>query len=223
MARQPDTDSPSRRLSGERVRRHFVLSGLVQGVGFRPFVYVLASELGLTGLVANDASGVVVEVEGEHGSVAAFARRLVEDAPPMAVVEGVRTTTRPTTGGTGFTIQSPTRGEGRTLASPDIATCDDCLDELADPADRRIATPSSVARTVGHDSRSSPRFATIEQRPRWSTSRCAPRAAVSTTTRVTGPCLDRRTRPRLPRIFVGLDRVPRRVRRGCPRERPNQP
>jgi hydrogenase maturation protein HypF len=120
-----------------RVRRRFEVSGLVQGVGFRPFVYVTASELGLSGTVANTSSGVVVEVEGEPESVDAFGRRLVDDAPPMAELQGVRETDLAPLGGTGFTIEQSADGQGRTLASPDIAVCEDCLTELGDPANRR--------------------------------------------------------------------------------------
>jgi len=120
-----------------RVRRRFEVFGLVQGVGFRPFVYVTASELGLSGTVANTPSGVVVEVEGDPDAVDVFGRRLVDDAPPMAEVEGVHESELATHGGTGFTIQHSSGGEGRTLASPDVALCEDCLAELVDPSDRR--------------------------------------------------------------------------------------
>ncbi|WP_411113774.1 carbamoyltransferase HypF [Streptomyces sp. 029-5] len=139
-----DTDSAAappgeRRASLER--RSVVVRGVVQGVGFRPFVYALAGELGLTGWVTNNADGVETEVEGALPDVAAFCRRLTSDAPPLAVVESVQLRTVPTAGGSGFTIRPSAGGSGRTLVSPDMATCDDCLSELADPGDRRYRHP----------------------------------------------------------------------------------
>ncbi len=143
----------------DRVRRRFEVSGLVQGVGFRPFVYVSASELGLTGLVANTGSGVLVEVEGEAIAVDDFARRLVEDPPPLAMVECVRCTDLPTVGGDGFTIAASDRDGGRTLASPDIALCGDCRAELEDPRDRRYRHPFITCTNCG------PRFTIITALP----------------------------------------------------------
>lgn len=129
-------------MTGGRERRRFDVRGVVQGVGFRPFVYVTASALSLTGSVANDSGGVIIEVEGDAGAVARFGTRLRTDAPPLAVVESVRSRALPLRGGAGFTIGESSRaarrdGGPRTLAAPDVATCADCLRELADPADRR--------------------------------------------------------------------------------------
>lgn len=142
-----------------RIRSRFEVSGLVQGVGFRPFVYVTASELGLTGTVANTSSGVLVEVEGAPAAVAELAHRLAHAAPPLADVQEVCETTQPARGGTGFTIEDSPSGEGRTLASPDVATCDDCLRELADPADRRYRHPFITCTNCG------PRFTIITGLP----------------------------------------------------------
>ncbi len=142
-----------------RVRRRYAVSGLVQGVGFRPFVYVTASDLALAGVVANTPSGVVVEVEGDADAVEAFGRRLVDRAPPLAAVESVADTDLPLRGGTGFTIERSSDGTGRTLASPDIAVCDDCLAELADPADRRYRHPFISCTNCG------PRFTIITALP----------------------------------------------------------
>lgn len=125
-----------------RVRRRFEVRGVVQGVGFRPFVYVTAAELALTGSVANTGSGVVAEVEGDADAVAEFGRRLQADPPPLAVVESVAVTEQPPTGGAEFVIAaSSTSDRVRTLVSPDTATCRDCLAELRDPADRRHRHP----------------------------------------------------------------------------------
>ena len=87
----------------------------MQGVGFRPFVYAAASALGLAGSVSNTPAGVVVEVEGDHDAVDTFARRLVEDAPPLAEVEGVHESELPTQGGTGFHIGATTEGESEVV------------------------------------------------------------------------------------------------------------
>jgi hydrogenase maturation protein HypF len=125
-------------LTRARVR----VEGIVQGVGFRPFVHALAGRLGLAGLVGNDAGGVFVEVEGAADTVERFLEALAAEAPPLAVIERVTATPLPPTGGHGFAIApSQAGGERQTLVSPDTATCDDCLRELADPADRRYRYP----------------------------------------------------------------------------------
>ncbi len=127
-------------LSARRARVR--VEGVVQGVGFRPHVYRLALELGLAGWVLNDEHGVLLEVEGADAAVEAFLRRLPEEAPPLAVVERVGADSLPLAGETGFRIvESERRGEADALVSPDTTTCDDCLRELFDPADRRFRYP----------------------------------------------------------------------------------
>ncbi|MER6362738.1 carbamoyltransferase HypF [Kitasatospora sp. NPDC001527] len=123
-------------------RRRVAVSGLVQGVGFRPFVFALATELGLAGTVTNTGEGVLAEVEGPPEAVEAFCRRVRGDAPPLALVAAVDHAPLPPTGARGFAI-TPSRDDGprRTLVPPDTATCADCLAELADPADRRHRHP----------------------------------------------------------------------------------
>ncbi len=124
--------------SAGRVRRRLEVSGVVQGVGFRPFVYAAASELGLSGEVCNDSSGVVLEVEGDDAAVEELTSRIRHHAPPLALVEALTVTELAPVGGTGFRIADTTMsGGGRTLASPDVAMCADCARELHDPADRR--------------------------------------------------------------------------------------
>jgi hydrogenase maturation protein HypF len=147
-------------VSTPRVRRRVVVRGVVQGVGFRPFVYVTASELSLTGSVANDSHGVVIEVEGPSADADELVRRLSDRPPPLAIVESVQVTSLPVRGGTGFAIAGSSRSGGtRTLASPDVATCDDCLRELADPADRRYRHPFITCTNCG------PRFTIITGLP----------------------------------------------------------
>ncbi|MET8679006.1 carbamoyltransferase HypF [Streptomyces sp. NPDC004647] len=123
------------------LRRRVLVRGVVQGVGFRPFVHRLASGLALSGCVGNNADGVVAEVEGEPRSVEAFCQRVGDQAPPSAVVTSVSYEEVPALGTEGFTIRPSEQGEGRTLLPPDIATCADCLRELADPRDRRHRHP----------------------------------------------------------------------------------
>ncbi|MDJ0346486.1 carbamoyltransferase HypF [Streptomyces sp. H10-C2] len=142
------------------LRRRFEVHGVVQGVGFRPFVYVTASELALTGSVANTSAGVVVNVEGDAEAVEEFGRRLRADAPPLAVVEDVHESDQPTCGGTGFTIEDSSEGgRARTLVSPDVAVCQDCLAELHDPANRRYRHPFITCTNCG------PRFTIVTGTP----------------------------------------------------------
>ena len=154
MTALPDTTA------GARVRRRFVVRGLVQGVGFRPFVHAAATGLGLSGSVRNESGGVVVEVEGPDGAVGEFARRLRAEPPPLALVEQVEAVELTPTGCAGFTIDGSRRSTGsRTPAAPDAATCDACLRELADPADRRYRHPFISCTNCG------PRFTIITDLP----------------------------------------------------------
>ncbi len=115
--------------------------GLVQGVGFRPFVHRLAQGLGLTGWVLNDAQGVSIEVQGPAAALERFEARLRSDAPPLARVDHLQTCTRPRLRGeAGFDIRtSPSHDLGpiTTSVPADTVTCNDCLAELFNPADRR--------------------------------------------------------------------------------------
>ncbi|MBE3012197.1 carbamoyltransferase HypF [Microbispora sp. NEAU-D428] len=114
------------------------VEGIVQGVGFRPFVYGLATRLGLAGLVGNDERGVFIEVEGGSALVEEFLAALTGDPPPLAVIERISTGPAPVTGRRTFVIApSAAGGDRHALVSPDVATCDACLHDLADPADRR--------------------------------------------------------------------------------------
>ncbi|MCT7659489.1 carbamoyltransferase HypF [Mycobacterium deserti] len=139
-----------------RVRVH----GVVQGVGFRPFVYTTAAALGLTGAVRNDSAGAVIEIEGDAAGVDEFLNRLREHPPPLAVVESLDIAHLPPAGGTGFVIAGTSRtGGGRTLTSPDVAMCADCAAEQRDPADRRYRHAFVNCTNCG------PRFTIIESLP----------------------------------------------------------
>jgi hydrogenase maturation protein HypF len=139
------------------------VEGVVQGVGFRPFVYALATRLGLGGFVGNDVDGVFAEIEGPAAAVSAFLAGLERDAPPLAHVERVTTSRLPPGqpgASTRFTIvASAPEGQRRALVPPDTATCADCLSELADPADRRFGYPFINCTNCG------PRFTIVRDVP----------------------------------------------------------
>src|SRR5690349_6741185 len=118
------------------------VDGTVQGVGFRPFVYRLARELGLSGWVRNTVNGVSIEVEGGAPTVETFLRRLKGEAPAPACVDAMRTYVVPVLDDTGFVFHRGTEpGRPALVIPPDLATCADCLRELADPRDRRFRYP----------------------------------------------------------------------------------
>ena len=119
-------------------RRAIRVRGAVQGVGFRPFVFRLASDLGLAGWVLNDAEGVAIEVEGDPEAIASFERRLRADAPPLARVERLEAAAQSRLGTErDFRILASRGGAVTTAIPPDSVTCDDCLGELFDRTDRR--------------------------------------------------------------------------------------
>ena len=125
------------------VRRRVVVRGVVQGVGFRPYVASLAAELGLGGWCHNDSGAVEVEVEGPVADVARFEARLPVELPPLAVLESVvARDVPPEHARAGFRIlESRVVPGARTMVPPDTATCADCLAELRDPHDRRYRHP----------------------------------------------------------------------------------
>jgi hydrogenase maturation protein HypF len=136
------------------------IRGVVQGVGFRPFVYRLAHRHGLVGWVSNSSRGVVVEVEGAAGELTAFARAIRNEAPPLARIERV---VREDVGArtfAGFEIRKSESDSGEsTLICPDVAACTDCLSEFNDPRDRRHRYPFINCTNCG------PRFSIIEGTP----------------------------------------------------------
>jgi hydrogenase maturation protein HypF len=126
----------------ERVRRAVAVRGVVQGVGFRPFVYRLALEEGLAGLIGNDTDGVTIELEGPDEGVQRFLVRLRAEMPPLARIDSVAVREIAPQGETGFRIvSSAVRGRVSTGIPADAATCADCLRELLDPGDRRYRYP----------------------------------------------------------------------------------
>ncbi len=118
------------------------VTGAVQGVGFRPFVYGLASRLGLGGFVLNEPQGVKLELEGEESKIASFLEEIKINPPPLARIQDIKTSELSPLGEREFSIiLSRQDGERTVLISPDIATCQDCLNELFDKKDRRYRYP----------------------------------------------------------------------------------
>jgi hydrogenase maturation protein HypF len=121
-----------------QVRSRINVCGIVQGVGFRPYIYRLATERGLSGTVTNTSSGVTIEIQGPTVAVEDFVACLPRQAPPIARITDVSVLDLPCNGDHDFRILSSQRGDAvHTLISPDIAICNDCLRELFDPRDRR--------------------------------------------------------------------------------------
>jgi hydrogenase maturation protein HypF len=141
-------------------RRHITVEGIVQGVGFRPFVYGLAVKNGLAGFVLNDTAGVTIELEGEPPALESFLTHLRDQPPPLARIESVDYRIIPSRGESAFNIVGSQGDEERSaLISPDTPTCDDCLRELFDPSDRRYRYPFINCTNCG------PRFTIITDVP----------------------------------------------------------
>jgi hydrogenase maturation protein HypF len=131
-----------RTTGSELTRVQIEVRGVVQGVGFRPYVYQLATALGLTGWVSNNPQGVQIEAEGRREAVEAFLARLEPERPPHAVIQSLEPRFLDPVGYTTFVIRpSETGGDRRALILPDLATCADCLRELFDPHNRRYRYP----------------------------------------------------------------------------------
>jgi hydrogenase maturation protein HypF len=140
-------------------RREGRVTGVVQGVGFRPFVYGLARRHSLAGFVLNDGAGVAIEVEGDPHALDAFAEALTREAPGLARIESVRWRPLPAGGGEEFVIARSAAAAATALVPPDVATCADCLRELADPGDRRYRYPFINCTQCG------PRFTIVRSLP----------------------------------------------------------
>src|SRR6266576_1926073 len=141
-------------------RARVIVRGAVQGVGFRPFVYRLATELQLRGWVVNSAQGVFIEVEGARDTLRQFLFQLEKEKPPRAVVHSLESSFLDPVGYGAFEIhETENRGEKTALILPDIATCADCLREIVDPTNRRFRYPFTNCTNCG------PRFSIIEALP----------------------------------------------------------
>jgi hydrogenase maturation protein HypF len=144
------------------VRQRFTVTGVVQGVGFRPFVHRIATDLGLTGFVGNDSGAVFLEVQGPGARIDEFRRRLRADAPPLASISAVHIidvdADRRCDSGFRIVESQPVAG-ATTPIPPDIAICDECIAELFDPSDRRYRHPFVTCTNCG------PRFTIIRALP----------------------------------------------------------
>jgi len=136
------------------------ITGIVQGVGFRPHVYRLASENGINGWVLNSSNGVLIEAEGNPRALDDFTRRLVAEPPPLAIIKTCEVEEIPSQGFTSFVIKhSLNETEKAVMISPDIAVCQDCKKEVTDPKDRRYRYPFTNCTNCG------PRFTIIKDVP----------------------------------------------------------
>lgn len=144
----------------EKIRVRLLVYGIVQGVGFRPFVDCFAQENHLVGWVLNSSSGVEVEVEGKNSDVKRFVNGFTHNAPPMSLITHMDISYLPVTGYQNFSIKkSIVQPEKFTLICPDIGTCDDCLKELFDPHNRRYGYPFINCTNCG------PRYTIIQDIP----------------------------------------------------------
>jgi len=142
------------------IRIKLFLSGILQGVGFRPFVYQLAQDTGLNGWIINSLQGVSIEVEGNRPSIDEFLSRLQNENPPNSFIQDIKTTYHKPLGYEHFEIRaSDKNGSQSTLILPDIATCADCLQELFDSSNRRHLYPFINCTHCG------PRFSIITSMP----------------------------------------------------------
>src|SRR6516165_6520290 len=123
-------------------RRAITIRGIVQGVGFRPYIFNLANRLKLVGFVKNQVGSVLIEVEGPEPALDRFLAEVAENPPPLAHIDELAWKARTPCGEAAFRIESSdVDGVGRIFISPDVATCGECLAELLDPADRRFGYP----------------------------------------------------------------------------------
>lgn len=131
-------------------RRLIRVRGIVQGVGFRPFVYNLAQSLELSGYVLNSTAGVTIELEGAPAQIERFVRELCENPPPLAQIEDIAVENLEPAGYAGFVIRESVDEPGELVpVSPDVSTCADCLREFQDPANRRYGYPFTNCTNCG--------------------------------------------------------------------------
>jgi hydrogenase maturation protein HypF len=140
-------------------RLHVVIWGAVQGVGFRPFIYRLATALGLVGWVNNSAEGVLIEVEGTRSQLDTFLHQLDQEKPPRSHIQRLETSWLEPVGYAAFEIRASVVGEKTAIVLPDLATCSDCLQEIFDPTNHRYRYPFTNCTQCG------PRFSMIEALP----------------------------------------------------------
>ncbi len=147
-------------MTDHRVAKRLKVNGIVQGVGFRPFVFQLAEKFSLNGEVANTSSGVSIHIEGSPQNVAGFEKDLAENSPPLAYIVEISSKTEAVKNHTDFAIvKSKAQAKMSTLISPDVSICDDCLGEMLTPDDRRYRYPFINCTNCG------PRYTIIDDIP----------------------------------------------------------
>lgn len=151
----PDSKSGEDDLKRLRMEIH----GAVQGVGFRPFIYRLADSFDVTGWVCNNAAGVILEVEGEEVVLRRFGEAVEKEKPAISIIQDITREYMDPVGYIGFKIRKSTGGERRAFVLPDISTCDDCLEEIMDPENRRYRYPFTNCTNCG------PRYSIINSIP----------------------------------------------------------
>lgn len=153
--------SPVSEKSGiqEAGRLQVTIRGAVQGVGFRPFIYRLARELGLRGWVSNSSQGVLVEIEGRPERLQEFLSRLRLESPPRAFIRSLEALSLAAAGDTDFKIRPSAGGEKSVLLPPDLAACAECLEDIYNPQNRRYRYPFTTCTHCG------PRFSMMEALP----------------------------------------------------------
>lgn len=140
-------------------RLRMEIHGAVQGVGFRPFVYRLAGSFDVTGWVCNASTGVILEVEGEEAVLQRFGEAVETEKPALSIIQDINREYLEPVGYIGFEIRKSTSGKKRALILPDISTCDDCLEEIMDPGNRRYRYPFTNCTNCG------PRYSIINSIP----------------------------------------------------------
>ncbi|MBV9241070.1 MAG: carbamoyltransferase HypF, partial [Acidobacteria bacterium] len=153
-------DAVSKKRSDDQQRLRIKIRGAVQGVGFRPFVYRLATQLELCGSVNNSADGVTVEVEGSTDKLHNFLSRLSEEKPPRSFIQSLESSWLDAAGHSTFVVaESEAEGTKSAIVLPDIATCPDCLADILDPENRRYRYPFTNCTNCG------PRYSIIRAIP----------------------------------------------------------
>jgi hydrogenase maturation protein HypF len=151
--------SPAERATAARQRLRVIIRGAVQGVGFRPFVFRLAQQLGLKGWVINSSAGVFIEAEADHATLEEFLNRLERDKPAISYIQSLESSYLDPVGFTTFEIRESEGGEKTALILPDLAICPDCRREIEDPSNRRFRYPFTNCTNCG------PRFTIIASLP----------------------------------------------------------